>query len=211
MLSKALLASLAAHVLFLLTAWYWGWERGRVIYVPQVFKVQLVAAAQIQATPLVQPVPRQEALETIPPTPDEKKKLKPKQKEVETEAQAQPQQSANMIGSSEGNAAQGALSGIRSDEIFEYPYFIRLMTDKISRNWRNPYIGDAETVMATIYFKIIQDGTITDERVEKSSGTSSFDRAALRAVVNSSPLPPLPPDFGGSQLTVHLDFEYRRN
>jgi outer membrane biosynthesis protein TonB len=33
------------------------------------------------------------------------------------------------------------------------------------------------------------------------------DRAALRAVVSSSPLPPLPTEYGGSQLGVHLKFD----
>ncbi|OGF99202.1 MAG: hypothetical protein A2Z86_06825 [Candidatus Glassbacteria bacterium GWA2_58_10] len=79
------------------------------------------------------------------------------------------------------------------------------MIDKISRNWRNPY---NETAEATIYFRVLRDGTITDSRVEQSSGIPSFDRAALRAVVNSSPLVPLPPDYTDAQLTVHIDFVF---
>ena len=56
-------------------------------------------------------------------------------------------------------------------------------------------------------FHIERDGTISDPEIETSSGLPFVDRAALRAVLAASPLPPLPPEYGGSQLGVHLIFE----
>ena len=58
-----------------------------------------------------------------------------------------------------------------------------------------------------IHFRIEKDGTISDAAVERSSGLPFVDRAALRAVLSSSPLPPLPVEYAGSQLGVHLKFE----
>jgi TonB family protein len=48
---------------------------------------------------------------------------------------------------------------------------------------------------------------VTDIRIVKSSGLPFVDRAALRAVEASSPLPPLPAEYAGAHLGVQLDFE----
>ncbi|HEY3170786.1 MAG TPA: TonB family protein, partial [Thermoanaerobaculia bacterium] len=65
----------------------------------------------------------------------------------------------------------------------------------------------AGSVSPVVHFKIEKDGTISDATVERSSGLPFVDRAALRAVISSSPLPPLPVEYGGTQLGVHLKFE----
>jgi TonB family protein len=58
-----------------------------------------------------------------------------------------------------------------------------------------------------IFFKIGRDGSISDVQIERSSGFPFVDRAAQRAVIASSPLPPLPADFHESSLGVHLKFQ----
>ena len=40
-----------------------------------------------------------------------------------------------------------------------------------------------------------------------TSGNGTFDRAALRAVMEASPLPPLPFAYNGTFLGVHLTFK----
>lgn len=189
---KAFLISLSGHILVLFSLWVSCGKKVRYIEIPPIYQVDLIAMPQLQEPPPEEPVPEVD-VETIPPPPDEKKKIKPKKK------QAKPKPKV-----------QQATATVRSDELFEFPWYLRLMTDKISRNWRNPYRGEEESVLCTIYFRILRDGTVTGLRLEKSSGISVFDRAALRAVMSSSPLPQLPPDYAESHLTVHLDFEYRK-
>jgi protein TonB len=58
-----------------------------------------------------------------------------------------------------------------------------------------------------IFVRINRDGSIADVRIERSSGLPFVDRAAQRAVLASSPLPPLPADFHEGSLGVHLKFE----
>jgi protein TonB len=57
-------------------------------------------------------------------------------------------------------------------------------------------------------FEIGRDGTVTGLKVEKSSGNALYDQAALRAITDATPLPPLPDDFKESSLRVHLGFNY---
>ena len=193
---KALFISFTVHVLLFVLLWRVGWKRVSEIYVPQVYQVQLIAMPQVVVPP-EEETPTVE-VETIPPPPDEKKKLKPKLQQ----AKVQPDSAQSPTGES--------LSGLRTDELFEFPYYLRLMIGKISRNWRNPYSGRGDKVLATVYFQVLRDGTIISPRVEKSSGAPTFDRAALRAVIISNPLPQLPPDYQEQQLTVYIDFEYSR-
>jgi TonB family protein len=63
--------------------------------------------------------------------------------------------------------------------------------------------GDITT---TVHFVINRDGTIRDVTNETASGNGTFDRAALRAVLEATPLPPLPFGYSGTYLGVHLTF-----
>ena len=49
-----------------------------------------------------------------------------------------------------------------------------------------------EGLEAIISVKILKDGTVIVQRVEKSSGNTLFDRSAIRALAKASPLPPPP-------------------
>jgi TonB family protein len=96
-------------------------------------------------------------------------------------------------------------SGVTGIEGGDFPYtiYIDRMKSLIGTHWFRP---QGATATATIHFTINRDGTIRDVMLEKASGDGSFDRAAQRAVMESSPLPPLPFAFSGNYLGVHLTF-----
>ncbi len=87
---------------------------------------------------------------------------------------------------------------------FPYTIYIDRMKTLIGTRWFRPQV--AQGVTAIVAFVIDRDGTLRDARVETSSGNSTFDRGALRAVLESSPLPPLPFGYSGTYLGVHLTF-----
>ena len=97
-------------------------------------------------------------------------------------------------------------AGVLSLEGGPFPFndYLERMISLVGRRWQRPVTGSDPT--ATIYFVVERNGRIRDARVEESSGVGSFDRAALRAVLESSPLPPLPNGYGGGWLGVHLAF-----
>jgi TonB family protein len=96
-------------------------------------------------------------------------------------------------------------SGVTGLEGGDFPYaiYIERMHTLIGQKWLRPQVSNATTI---IYFVIDRDGTIRDAKVETPSMNPTFDRAALRAVLESSPLPPLPFGYGGTFLGVHLTF-----
>jgi TonB family protein len=94
------------------------------------------------------------------------------------------------------------VTGIEGD--FPYTIYIDRMKTLIGQRWLRPQVGTGIT--ATVSFVIDRDGTIRDAKSEILSGNGTFDRAALRAVLEASPLPPLPFGYNGTFLGVHLTF-----
>ena len=90
---------------------------------------------------------------------------------------------------------------------FGSSYYLSLIFGRIRDLWDNPVEASA-TLRVTVYFKITREGQIFDAQVEKSSGIELFDEAAKRAVLTGAPFPPLPSEYTGSYLGIHLEFEY---
>lgn len=88
---------------------------------------------------------------------------------------------------------------------FPFNYYLNQVLSFISSNWYKP--PSPEGTFCTVYFIISKSGRIIDAKVEASSGNGAFDRAALRAVLASNPLPPLPYDFYEEKLGIHLKFQ----
>jgi len=102
----------------------------------------------------------------------------------------------------------GAGSGSTLDVAdFCCPDYLILMTDRIRSNW-SQQVEVAGIVL--VRFTIQRDGSLTEATVERSSGYSSLDLNARRAVQVTRQLPPLPAAFPNPSLTVHLNFQYQR-
>lgn len=101
----------------------------------------------------------------------------------------------------------GAGTGSRLDvENFCCPDYIVLMIERIRSVW-NKNQGATGNVM--VKFTIVRDGTLKDAIVENSSGNPLLDNAALRAVLMTRKLNPLPEPFPNPTLPVHLNFQYQ--
>ena len=79
------------------------------------------------------------------------------------------------------------------------------MQRRIERWWKRDLLERGTTVLK---FTIHRDGTITDIEVETPSGSGVLDRAARAALMQASPLAPLPARYEGDTLVVHLSFPY---
>ncbi len=114
--------------------------------------------------------------------------------------------SSTGAGPSSGAGGAAGIGSLRLDQAdFKYPVYIERLVLIISLNWFKP----AQSVQTNpiVHFEIERDGTVTDPRIVTSSGLPFVDRAALRAVIASSPLPPLPAEYGGPRLGIQVVFE----
>jgi TonB family protein len=86
------------------------------------------------------------------------------------------------------------------------PEYLTTMTRLIYGNWQAKQGVEGANV---VRFVVTRDGTITGVTVEQGSN-QFLNMASQRALALTRQLPPLPAAYTGSQLTVHLAFQYRR-
>jgi len=96
-------------------------------------------------------------------------------------------------------------TGVAIEGDFPYTIYIDNMRRLIGQHWFRPQVTPGTAT--TIHFAIDRDGTLRDINIETPSGNGTFDRAAQRAILESSPLPPLPFAYNGTFLGVHLTFK----
>ncbi len=118
------------------------------------------------------------------------------------EAGGEPGRRGALTGSAQGTSAFGSqIAGLDNPD-FKFGYYIDQLLSAIDSKWVRPPLGN--DVKAVISFRIQRDGSIDTPQVTQSSGYNSFDLAALRAVQNASPFPPLPRAYRQDSLGVNL-------
>lgn len=92
-----------------------------------------------------------------------------------------------------------------------FGWYAAALQRRISEEWRNTLgqIQGGSPNAAIVVFRIHRDGRIDNISVAQSSGNSSLDFSARRAVTNVSPFQPLPAGLGRSSITVELWFELK--
>ena len=182
--------------------------------VPAASRPAAPVASAPAAKPPAPPVPRKTKTRTQPEPPPrhaipDKQAPRPPEKAASAPggaAQAAPgaahaQPGAVVSGAGGIAVGAGAASG---EEPFPFTYYLNRALAVIEGNWfRPPATGGA---VCRVRCVIDRGGRLVEAGLEAESQTPAFDRAALRAVYASAPFPPLPQSFGGSTLTLHLEF-----
>jgi protein TonB len=106
-------------------------------------------------------------------------------------------------GSATGTAAFGARVGFDNPN-FKHSYYVDRLTAMLASQWQRPSIGGE--LVTLVHFTIRRDGSVINVSVVESSGYSSYDLAALRAVQQAAPFPPLPQSYGQDSLGVTVEF-----
>ena len=90
-----------------------------------------------------------------------------------------------------------------------YGWYVQAVRNRVSSNWLLSTISPSLLNAPRVYvdFDINRDGSISNARVTQSSGIPEVDRSALRAVLASSPLAPLP---AGGKVSVEFYFDLKR-
>jgi protein TonB len=144
----------------------------------------------------VLPPPKPQPVPTAPPPPPQPQPIVPEP------ALPTPSREGSPQGDARATSAFGASVAGLDDPDFTYSYYIDSMLAAIRSHWTRPPVGRG--VEGVVHFRILKDGRVEDLRLITSSGRESFDRAALRAVSNASPLPPLPAGYRKEHLGVRL-------
>lgn len=177
--------------------------------------------SQIPARP-VKPEPksaRKPDLEAIPiksrnapkrqsETPDSPQKFSPLKQPAPSQvysstAQATTSPMFSRAGSGEIGSGTGTL-GTR------FGGYIQVLRDTVARNWRSDELDARIQTAAVVTFELLRNGTVQNVRVTQPSGNFAMDQSAQRAVIMSSPFPPMPAQYEGNSATVELWFRLRK-
>jgi len=90
-----------------------------------------------------------------------------------------------------------------------FGYYVDLMRSRIAQHWSTAGLAN-DSRRAMISFTILKDGTVKDAKIGTASGNYTLDTAALRAVLDSSPLPALPPGYDKDSAPVELWFQVKQ-
>ncbi|NKB89748.1 MAG: hypothetical protein GKS06_16150 [Acidobacteria bacterium] len=93
-------------------------------------------------------------------------------------------------------------------EDFPFADYLGRIRDLIATRWSPPPRGPySPQQRAEVFFRIGRDGRlVVQPRIVDASGESLFDRAALQAIAQAAPFPPLPRAYQGQSLGVGLAF-----
>jgi TonB family protein len=118
-----------------------------------------------------------------------------KKTEEQPEATKEKEQPTSPAGSASptGTAAKKEAVAVSAGPQNQFPglsSYFPLVKNKIEPNW-NPPPGVREA-RAKVLFRILRSGRVGEVKLQESSGNFYFDQAAIRAILTSSPFPPLP-------------------
>jgi protein TonB len=93
-----------------------------------------------------------------------------------------------------------------------FPWYVEAVRNRISSNWLQSTVDPSVhwAPRAVVTFDILGNGSVTNVQILRTSGNSSVDNSAVRAILGSNPLNPLPNEYRGPRVSVEFWFEFRR-
>ena len=93
-----------------------------------------------------------------------------------------------------------------------YGWYVDAITRRISQNWLQSLVDNRIRTAPRVYlsFDIARNGAVSNVEIRQPSGIPTLDRSAMRAILASNPLTPLPADYRGPSVSVSFYFEYTR-
>src|ERR1700684_402172 len=93
-----------------------------------------------------------------------------------------------------------------------FPSYVDAVRNRISSNLLQSTVDPTVRWAPRTSYSVqgMRDGRVANVQMLQSSGNRSVDNSALRAILSSSPMSPLPSNYPGSSVTVEFWFDCRR-
>src|SRR5580658_5280893 len=174
---------------------------------PEQMKLQ----KQVKAEP-------EKAIE-IPDKTAKPKKLSPQQQVRDLLRPPEPYKN-NQVFSHTPQAASSPMYGIQGSNGIDigpasvlgtrFGAYADLIRDRIAQHWNTASVHSSPSQKCAISFTIARNGMVTNVQISQPSGDYLLDTSAKRAVLDTNPLPALPPEFPRNDATVELFFQLRQ-
>ena len=215
-MSRGLPYSLAFHTIVLMLVFLFGSNVTRTpLEPPKSIRVRMVHLPETRPEPAPEieqpvalPVVPVETVPVLPPKEIPKPKPEPEAKKPPVQQEKEPEPAPDAVAADEVATpiAMGpSIEGTDSD--FPFAWYLARVEGLIARNWnpRQLGFGKKAIVSCAVHFQVSRGGAVSQVTLVRNSGIGVFDRESLRAVQTTS-LPPLPPQYSGSSLGVTFIF-----
>ncbi len=93
-----------------------------------------------------------------------------------------------------------------------FPWYVDAVRGRVASNWLQSTVdpGIRWAPRAVVTFDVLRNGSVANVQILQSSGNSSVDNSAVRAILSSTPLNPLPGEYSGPKVSVEFWFDFRR-
>jgi TonB family protein len=165
---------------------------------------QLVSPSLIK-TPIA-PIPRPKSTvekpkkaATTPVPKKQKTDSEPKKQEEKTDDLSELLEAVQTTSISEVATSQG----------FKYNWYLQNLKSKVEEQWKPPMgLTDKKDAAVVVAFTIEQNGKLGNVSVETSSGVSTLDNLAMRAIQLAAPFGKLPIGFSENRLDITYTLRY---
>ena len=164
-------------------------------------------SSRLPPRPAAMPRPGEKELPPLTP-PTERRPVTTAAKPAETPTEARPAPpppAGTPTGSTSG-------TGVRTLDVTDFPHawYLRQVLTKVEAAWQRQGQIAEPPQKPLVVVEIQRDGSIATPRIEKSSGNAFYDQAALRAIMEAKPFPPLPKEWTRPTLGVMFSFDLER-
>lgn len=93
-----------------------------------------------------------------------------------------------------------------------FSWYVDAVRSRVSSNWLQSTVDTSVRFAprAVVTFDILRSGSIANVQVLRSSGNSSVDNSAVRAILGSNPVQALPNEYSGNKVSVEFWFDFKR-
>jgi protein TonB len=94
----------------------------------------------------------------------------------------------------------------------KFSWYVDAVRSRVSSNWLQSTVDPSLrwAPRAVLAFDVLRNGAVANVQILQSSGNATVDNSAVRAILGSSPLNPLPNEYGGNKVSVEFWFDFRR-
>ena len=212
-LQKITVLSLALHISVLFIAFFLLRQSNKFM-MPSPYVVSLVSPEVLRGKSMdirasqkaSKPLKDTSVVETVPKQDLKKEDLKKRDKKMEkvveeriaaiaakkkVERLVKLRSEISLKASGNTGKSTSGLSSVKGEKGSLFDEYYGKISEEIHQQWNWPAAGQKD-LEAIIAIRIMKDGKISIQKIEKSSGNSFFDKWAIRALRKASPLSPPP-------------------
>jgi TonB family protein len=107
------------------------------------------------------------------------------------------------------DAIPASVSEVTAGQSFKFPWYLNSVISKVEENWKPPMgLTDKKDASVTVLFTIFSSGDISKVTIAASSGISTLDNVAIKAVQTAAPFGKLPVGFQADRLDINYVLHY---